>query len=293
MIKRVIALGYFDGVHRGHQKILREAAAQAKRLGATAAVVTFDNQPRAFLKKRPPNLISSKEQRKGYILAQGIEEVYMLPFDDEMAAMEPEAFVRDILIGTYNCCAVVCGENYTFGAKGRGNREMMTRLGDELGFEVHVCSPVFHEGQTVSSTWIRNLITEGDMKKVYELMGRPYAIMGEVEHGRGVGRRLGFPTGNIALDPLRISPRYGVYAAWMKMGSESYRCALNIGIRPTFGLDTPVAEFNILDFSGDIYGTDIQLDLIEFLRPEQTFASAEELTAQITKDVQRVKEILK
>ena len=170
---------------------------------------------------------------------------------------------------------------------------MMTRLGNDLGFEVHVCSPVFEDGETVSSTWIRNLLAEGNVKKIRELMGRPYAITGEVEHGRGIGRKLGFPTGNIAMPPERLVPRYGVYAAWMRMDGKAYRCALNIGVRPTFGLDTPVAEFNILDFSGDIYGTGIQLDLIEFLRPEQTFASAEELTAQIAKDVQRVKEILK
>lgn len=292
MRKTVIALGFFDGVHRGHQRILQTAVKVAREKGYTPIVVTFANQPRAFLKQQPSQLITTNARREAYIRQQGIEEVYMLPFDAEMAVMPPEDFVRDVLIGQYGCAAVVCGENYTFGAKGLGNGHMLEALGKKYGFECHVCFPVVHNGDTVSSTMIRKLIGMGDVALATRLLGHEYILQGTVVHGRGVGRKLGFPTGNIELAEGMLIPRFGVYAAWLRTDSGTYRTAINIGIRPTFGLTTPVVEFNILDFTGDLYDADIELSLVDFLRPEQTFASKEALVAQITRDVARVKEIL-
>ena len=292
MRKTVIALGFFDGVHRGHQRILQTAVKIAHEKGYAPIVVTFANQPRAFLTQKPSQLITNNARREAYIRAQGIEEVYMLPFDAQMAAMQPEDFVKDILIGQYGCAAVVCGENYTFGAKGLGNGHLLEALGKKHGFECHVCFPVVHNGDTVSSTMIRNRIAEGEVATAIRLLGHEYILQGTVVHGRGVGRRLGFPTGNIELIPGMLVPKYGVYAAWLHTDSGTYRTAINIGIRPTFGLTTPVVEFNILDFSGDLYDAEVELSLVDYLRPEQTFASKEELVAQITKDVARVKEIL-
>ena len=292
MRKTVIALGFFDGVHRGHQRILKTAVKVAEEKGCTPIVVTFENQPRAFLTKKAPTLLTNNAQREGYIRRQGIEEVQMLPFEEEMAAMPPEDFVRDILIGQFHCAAVVCGENFTFGAKGLGNGHLLEQLGKKYGFESHVCFPVVHDGETVSSTWIRKLVAEGNVRKATSLLGHDYILQGTVVHGRGVGRKLGFPTGNFELKYGMLVPKFGVYAAWLRTDTGVYRTALNIGVRPTFGLTTPVVEFNILDFSGDLYDADIELSLVDFLRPEQTFDSKEALVEQITRDVARVKEIL-
>ena len=292
MNKSVIALGFFDGVHRGHQRILQTAVKVAQEKGYTPIVVTFANQPRAFLTQKPSQLITTNARREAYIRKQGIEEVYMLPFDGDMAVMPPEDFVRDILIGQFNCGAVVCGENYTFGAKGQGNGHLLEALGKKYGFECHVCFPVVHNGDTVSSTMIRNQIAMGNVALATRLLGHEYYLQGTVVHGRGVGRKLGFPTGNFELQPGMLVPKFGVYAAWLRTDNGIYRTAINIGIRPTFGLTTPVVEFNILDFTGDLYDADVELSLVEFLRPEQTFPSKEALVEQIARDVERVKEIL-
>lgn len=293
MKNNVIALGFFDGVHLGHQKILNEAACMAIKNGVNSAVVTFENQPRAFLTGKSPNLLTTKKQREIYIRQMGIDNVYMIPFDRQMATMSPEDFVRDILIGRYGCAAVVCGSNYTFGAMGRGDGSLLEDLGSSLGFESYVCDPVLKGGMTVSSTWIRSLISEGKMQQAVALLGHPYIIGGKVVHGRGVGSKLGFPTGNIVLSPEMLIPRRGVYAAWIRTHMGAYRCALNIGVRPTFGLTDTVAEFNILDFSDDLYGSDVELSLVDFVREEKTFSSKEQLSAQIARDIDVIKELLK
>ena len=175
MSKTVIALGFFDGVHRGHQRILQTAVKVANEKGYTPIVVTFANQPRAFLTQKPSQLITTNARREAYICKQGIEEVHMLPFDAEMAVMPPEDFVRDILIGRFNCGAVVCGENYTFGAKGLGDGHLLEALGKKYGFECHVCFPVVHNGDTVSSTMIRNQIASGNVGPNPYMRGSSYS----------------------------------------------------------------------------------------------------------------------
>lgn len=293
MRNTVIALGFFDGVHRGHQKILNEAVCMAIKNNTHSAVVTFKNQPRAFLTGRSPNLLTNVSQREKYIRQIGIDEVYMLPFDAEMASMSPESFVRDILIRQYGCACVVCGQNYTFGAMGKGDGRLLEEMGSHLGFESYVCDPVLVDGMTVSSTWIRQLVSEGRIRQATKLLGHPYVIQGTVVHGRGVGTKLGFPTGNVTIPADMLMPKHGVYAAWIRTDRGAYRCALNIGVRPTFGLSETVAEFNILDFSGDLYGSDIELSLVDFIREERAFSSKEELTRQIAHDVGVIKELLK
>ncbi|MEA4920994.1 MAG: bifunctional riboflavin kinase/FAD synthetase [Clostridiaceae bacterium] len=289
----IIALGFFDGVHLGHQRILSTAADEAEKKGLTSMAVTFENQPRAFLNKTSPNLLTTKEQREEYIRLQGIKRVEMLPFDKAMAGMSPEVFVRDILVDRYGCRAVVCGENYSFGSMGRGDGKLLRELGSGLGFECHICPPVVKDGLTVSSSWIRSLVGEGRIKEAGELLGRRYSIRGEIAHGRGVGAKLGFPTGNIAIPKDMLAPKYGVYAGVMKIGEISFMCAVNIGIRPTFGLKTPVLEFHVLDFEGDIYGRTAEISLVDFVREERAFASAKELAEQIACDVGLIKELLR
>lgn len=292
MKKTAIALGFFDGVHLGHQRILRETAALAARQGLQPAAVTFENQPRAFLTQKPAALLTPGPLRRELILQQGIECVHLLPFDARMAQMPAEDFVRDVLLAQYGCGAVVCGENYTFGARGSGDGRLLERLGRAWGFDVQVCPPVVREQRTVSSSWIRELVAAGDIGRARALLGHDYVLRGTVIHGRGVGRKLGFPTGNIELHPDLLPPRYGVYAAWLRTGAGVWPAAINIGVRPTFGLTRPVVEFNILDFSGDLYDAEVELSLVEFIRAERAFGTAAALTDQIARDVARVKEIL-
>lgn len=289
----IIALGFFDGVHLGHQRILGTAVREAEKSGLISMAVTFENQPRAFLNKTPPNLLTTKEQREEYIRLQGIKRVEMLPFDEIMAGMSPEDFVKDILLGRYGCRAIVCGENYSFGAKGRGDGKLLRELGAVLGFECHICPPVVKDGLTVSSSWIRSLVEQGRVREAGELLGHRYSIRGEIAHGRGVGGKLGFPTGNIAVPKDMLVPKYGVYAGIMKLGEISCMCAVNIGIRPTFGLKTPVLEFHAFDFEEDIYGRTAEISLVDFVREERAFASAKELAEQIACDVGLIKELLK
>lgn len=290
--KTAIALGFFDGVHLGHRSILRECVRLARELGAKPVAVTFDKQPRAFLNHVRPNLILTREDRERAILDEGIEEVFMLPFDYALASMKPETFVRDLLAGQYHCAAVVCGYNYSFGAMGKGNGALLRAMEEPLGFRTSVIEPVLYEDTAVSSTWIRRLIADGDVRLAGTLLGRPWTIGGVVSHGRGVGTGLGFPTGNLALDPDLVTPRYGVYAARMTLDGKPYACALNVGVRPTFGLTEPVAEFNVLGFSGDLYGRTVRLELLDFLREERIFDSPDSLSRQIGEDIARIGEIV-
>lgn len=291
MRSSVMALGFFDGVHRGHQSILRGAARYASEKGLTPCALTFLNQPRAFLKSLPQELIISKESREAHIKACGIEKVYMIPFDKATATMVPEAFVRDILIDRYGCAAVVCGENFTFGAMGRGNGELLKSLGEQLGFETIVC-PLLPDGDgTVSSSRIRAMLTEGRIEEASRLLGYDYYIKGKVVHGRGVGKKMGVPTCNLEPQPDLLMPKKGVYAARTEIDGKSYLCALNVGKRPTFDLQETVAEFNVLDFNGDLYGREIKIDLLGYIRPEKHFSSPEELKNQIDRDIVRIKEM--
>lgn len=293
MRENIVALGFFDGVHLGHQAILEKAVDWADNLGIDPIVVTFSNQPRAFLTNTSGNLITSNEVREEYMRHVGIKEVYMLPFDAQMAAMSPEDFVKDVLVGQFNCKGVVCGQNYTFGARGSGRPLDLIKYGAQYGFECQICDSVKKHDQTVSSTIIRNALLDGDVGHAVSLLGHPYVIRGVIEPGRGVGRKLGFPTGNISIDKTLLAPKYGVYAARITMRLGSFACALNIGVRPTFGLDEVVAEFNIIDFEGDIYGEEIELELKRFIRPERIFDSPEELAYQISRDIDLVKEYQK
>lgn len=291
MRSAVIALGFFDGVHRGHQSILQRAAQYGRENGLTPCALTFLNQPRAFLKALPQELIISKESRETRIKACGIENVYMIPFDKATANMAPEAFVKEILIDRYDCAAAVCGENFTFGAMGKGNGELLKSLGGQFGFETIVC-PLLPDGDdTVSSSRVRRMLTEGRVEEASRLLGYDYYIKGEVVHGRGVGTKMGVPTCNIALGPDLMTPKKGVYASRTEIDGAEYLCALNIGQRPTFNLHETVAEFNVLDFNGDLYGRELKIFLLGYIRPERAFSSPEELKEQIDRDIVRIKEM--
>ena len=293
MNKTAVALGFFDGVHKGHQTIIKRAVSEAEARGLEPLAVTFENQPRAFLTGQSQSLLTTPSQRRRYLTELGIKRVIMLPFNAETASMPPEDFCR-MLKDEYGAGCAVCGQNYTFGDKGMGNCGTLEEMGKVFGFESIVCPHLLHNGRVVSSTWIRELVAKGGIDTASELLGRYYEIEGRVTHGRQEGRKMGFPTCNMELDPVLMEPRHGVYAAYADIEGKSFKCALNIGTRPTFGLEKTVAEFYILDYEGgELYGKDVRLRLKGFIRNEADFGGSVELSRRIEKDVGLIKELLK
>lgn len=284
---RAAALGFFDGVHRGHAAILQKTAETARVLALRPAALTFREHPRSLTGSGAPPLLTSNVQREALIRAQGMEEVLLLTFDSDFAALSPEQFVTDVLCKTFRCGAVVSGENYRFGRGARGTPELLRQMGPGLGLRVFTCPAVADEGGPVSSTRVRRLVESGEMESAGRMLGRPFAIEGEVVHGVRVGRRLGFPTINILPQPGLALPPYGVYATYVDIGGERIPAVTNVGVRPTFTDEGRVSvESHLMGFERDVYEQTARVDFLRFLRPERAFASAEELRGQIARDVQ-------
>jgi riboflavin kinase/FMN adenylyltransferase len=288
----VVALGNFDGVHVGHQTILRAAIERASAVGGSALAVTFDPLPAKVLNPtRAPRLILTPEDKHELLRSFGLDGVIVLTFSRELSMVSPEEFVREYLRRRIGACIVVVGHNVSFGHARAGNAEVMRRLGRELGFETTVIGPIERDGIVVSSTQVRELIATGDMTRTAILLGRPHFLRGPVVHGRERGRTIGFPTANIQ-SRTECLPPDGVYATRVVMEEGSYPSITNIGMRPTFGEPERSIEAHIFDFNRDIYGREIKLEIAERIRPERKFESAQALAAQIASDLQRAKEIL-
>ena len=288
----VVALGNFDGVHLGHQTILRTAIERAHTAGGSALAVTFEPLPAKVLNPdRAPRLILTPEDKHELLRSFGVHGVIVLAFSRELSMLSPEDFVREYLCRRIGTRMVVVGHNVSFGHMRAGNAEVMRRLGRELGFETTVVGPIERDGIAVSSTQIREMIAAGDMKRTAILLGRPHFLRGPVVHGRERGRTMGFPTANIQ-SRTECLPPDGVYATRVVMEEGSYSSITNIGMRPTFGEPERTIEAHIFEFNRDIYGRDIKLEIAERIRPERKFESAQALAAQIASDLQRAKEIL-
>jgi riboflavin kinase / FMN adenylyltransferase len=288
----VVALGNFDGVHVGHQNILRAAIERARAADGSALAVTFDPLPAKVLNpNRAPRLILTPEDKHELLRSFGLDGVIVLTFSRELSMLPPEAFVREYLRRRIGARIVVVGHNVSFGHARAGNAEVMRRLGGELGFETNVIGPIERDGIVVSSTQVREVISMGDMKRTANLLGRPHFLRGPVVHGRERGRTIGFPTANIQ-SLTECLPPDGVYATRVVMEEGSYPSITNIGMRPTFGEPERSIEAHIFDFNRDIYGREVKLEIAERIRPERKFESAQALAAQIASDLRRAKEIL-
>ena len=288
----VVALGNFDGVHVGHQTILRAAIERARAAGGSALAVTFDPLPAKVLNpKRAPRLILTPEDKHELLRSFGLDGVIVLTFSAEFSMLSPEEFLREYLRRRIGARIVVVGHSISFGHARAGNAEVMGRLGRELGFETAVIGPIECDGIVVSSTQVRAMIAAGDMKRAAILLGRPHFLRGPVVHGRERGRTIGFPTANIQ-SRTECLPPDGVYATRVVMEEGSYPSITNIGMRPTFGEPERSIEAHIFDFNRDIYGREVKLEIAERIRPERKFESAQALAAQIASDLQRAKEIL-
>jgi riboflavin kinase / FMN adenylyltransferase len=288
----VVALGNFDGVHVGHQTILRAAIERARAAGGSALAVTFDPLPAKVLNpNRAPRLILTPEDKHELLRGFGLDGVIVLTFSRELSMVPAEAFVREYLRRRIGARIVVVGHNVSFGHARAGNAEVMRRLGAELGFETNVIGPIERDGIVVSSTQVREMIAMGDMKRTAILLGRPHFLRGPIVHGRERGRTIGFPTANIQ-SRTECLPPDGVYATRVVMEEGSYPSITNIGMRPTFGEPERSIEAHIFDFDRDIYGREVKLEIAERIRPERKFESAQALAAQIASDLRRAKEIL-
>lgn len=270
-----VALGSFDGVHRGHQKVIADAAAAARRLGAPLGVISFDPHPRMhFRPGEPPFRLMNSHQMARTLDRLGVDRLYLLPFGQEMAEFTDHDFVRDVLVQGLGARHVAVGFDISFGRGRTGDPKSMTQYGEEFGFSVSVAEAAGDDAGKYSSTAAREALRDGAPELAASILGRPFAIEGVVQKGRQLGRKLGFPTANVPLGDY-VAPMFGVYATRtrLKDGRELSGVA-NIGVNPTTGLVAPRLEVWMFDFDEDIYGEVIETDLVAFLRPEVTFKDA-------------------
>jgi len=290
--KAVITIGNFDGVHLGHQSLFQKVKERAKIIKGTSIVITFEPHPVKVLTGKHIPLITPLPRKLELIAAQGIEVTICLPFTKEFSQISAEEFVKEILIKKIGMKEIVIGYNYTFGRKREGNVELLKILGEKLGFKVHVIEPVMINGQIVSSSLVRELITAGQVDKVKDFLSRYYQVAGKVIPGHGRGSRLlGIPTANLSLIN-EVFPKPGVYAVEVIYQKNRYQGVANIGFNPTFGNNTLSVETHILDFNENIYDKTIKLNFIKRLRDEKKFKNVQDLATQIKKDIEVARKIL-
>ena len=280
----VIALGNFDGLHTAHIKIIRSAADYAEDKGFKSGIMLFEGG----LKNK---FITSDSYKKELLQDEKLDFLYICEFTDEFKKLSPRAFV-ELLVNKFNIKAVCVGYDYTFGHKAEGNTDTLKALGLDYGFEVLITEQMCFEGHIISSTYIRELIEAGEVKKANQLLGRRFCIQGKVLSGFQNGRKMAVPTANIEYDVNAVSPRNGVYAALTVVDGVAYKSVVNIGNNPTFNAERITVESHILDFNGDLYGKTIKAELLEYLRPDKKFDSVDELKKQIEQDIETAKGII-
>jgi len=287
-----VTIGNFDGVHLGHQRLMARTCAKAKKRGLISVVVTFDPHPMTVLMQKTPPFITNTAQRLKFIEQQGPNVTLVLEFTRQMAALEPEEFVRRYLVVGLNLKELVIGYDYAMGKGRKGNFELLSTLGRQLGFGVERLDPVIVGGAVVSSTRIRDLILSGNVWDARPLLGRFFEVEGEVVDGMKRGAsKLGFPTANLRLEGTLL-PKPGVYAVWAEVDGEICQAVANVGYNPTFGDTGLTLEAHILDFNRSIYGQRISLQFVQRLRSERKFDSLDALKARIADDVRLGRVIL-
>jgi riboflavin kinase/FMN adenylyltransferase len=289
----VVALGNFDGVHLGHQAVLRRAVEEGRRREARVVAATFEPHPRAVLAPgEQPKLLTTPELRREVLLRYGADEVRAIRFDRELSRKSPEEFVRDVLVGEMGAEAVVVGENFRFGHRAAGDVGDLERCMRSLGGDAYAVAVRSEDGKGgISSTRIRELVAAGEVGEAARLLGRPYVLRGEVVAGDRRGRSIGFPTANVHPDPAVVIPARGVYAGFVRVGKDVYAAATNVGVAPTFEGREDRVEAYLLDFEGDLYGRVVDVSFVRRIRPEEKFSGVEELRAQIARDVEEARRI--
>ena len=288
----VVTIGNFDGVHLGHREIFRRLKRYADGCGGVSVVITFIPHPMKLLApERSPLLINTYAEKETLIEASGIDYLVEIPFDRQFAALTATEFVSDVLVGKIGVRKLVIGYDYAFGRNREGNVTLLARLGKEFSFDVEVMEPIGRGGTIFSSTSIRTMIINGDVKGVVPLLGRHFSLAGTVVHGHHRGKGLGFPTANLNTDK-ELLPKEGVYAVKVKIDEVLYDGACNIGTNPTFKDEKVAVEVFLFDFQGDIYEREVRLYFIDRLRDEQTFPDVGSLREAIARDIAKCREIL-
>jgi len=284
----VVALGTFDGVHRGHQKVIKGAVKFAKKIGVASLAITFDPHPQQLIvPKRGLRLLTLLEEREELFSSLGVDGVVVLKFNQRLRKLSYEAFVKKYLVGKLGVRRVFVGFDYAFGKGRSGDVSHLKELGKKYGFSVSVIRPVLAGFSPIKSRLLRELLSQGKFKTALWRLGHPYQITGKVVRGSGRGKGLGFPTANLKVDPHKLIPAHGVYAGRV----NRRKCVVNIGARPTFGADQTVVEVHILGFNRNIRGKTLKVDLIKRLRDEKQFSDVEKLKQQIRKDVEKARQL--
>jgi riboflavin kinase/FMN adenylyltransferase len=288
--KVCLAIGFFDGVHLGHQQIIRQTTADAHQHDAVALVLTFDRHPNSIVAPdHAPPLIYSLPQKLRAIESLGMDTLLLVRFDEKFSRQSGEEFIRGLARDFGSIHSISVGADFVFGHKRNGNVALLEKLGAKLGFILHGLAAVSLDGQVVSSTRIRDVIRTGNLDAASQMLGRPYTISGRVVEGDRLGQQLGFPTANLDVTGLALPPN-GVYAGFANVKGKAYRVALNIGFRPTVtsGARQLRVEAHLLDFHGELYGEELEIEIGGKLRDEKKFASVAELREQIVRDIAAV-----
>lgn len=281
----VLVLGMFDGVHRGHQALLMAGGELAEATGLPLNVCTFEPHPLQVLRpESAPPLLTTLTERAQLMAGFGVDHLCILPFTVQTAAQAPEDFMA-MLARVYHPQHVVCGFNYSFGYQGKGNAESLRAY----GFSVTVVPEVVLGGETVSSTRIRRLLAQGDIRQATRLLGHSYTLGGRVAEGKRIGRTMGFPTANVTIPQGKALPAFGVYACWLQVGERTFPAVVNVGRHPTLPEGGVTVEAYALDECLSLYGQKVRLLFLEHLRPEKCFASVDALQAQIARDAQQAR----
>lgn len=282
-----VAIGKFDGVHVGHRRLLDEILERRQR-GLKACVFTFDPAPAVFLGVSDGMELTVREEKRQILELMGVDILIEFPMNRRTTGIRPRDFVTDLLIGRMNAEFIAAGRDVTFGDKGAGNAALLQEMAPENGYELRLIDKVCVDGREVSSTYVRETVEKGEMALAGRLLGVPYMICGQVAHGRQLGRSLGMPTANLLPPPEKLLPPAGVYFSRVALSGRKYGAITNIGKKPTVagGGEPWGAETFIYDFREDIYGSEIQVELYDFCRPERKFESVEKLREQMERDLE-------
>lgn len=285
--KSIYALGFFDGVHLGHQALLRECCRLARELNMTPCAISFQRHPMSLFTQEPPLLISSVADREALLRRYGMEQIDFLPVTKDVMSTSWQDFLRQLT--DKGAAGFVCGDDFRFGSKGEGNAEKLQAFCAERGFPCVIVPEQLVDGRRISSTYIRTLLEQGDMATAVKFLGHPYILTGTVQKGVSLGRTLGTPTANLAFSKDQVIPKFGVYACKITTDQGEYLAVTNVGTRPTVDGQGVTVEPWILDFDGDLYGKTVALSFYYFLRPEQKFDSLDALRTEIHRNAEQTR----
>lgn len=281
----VVTIGNFDGIHKGHIKLIKEAVKEAKTKNYKSVVFTFENHPMRYFRADSIKHIITNEEKVKIFKNLGVDIVFMIPFDEYMTKISATDFVKTILHEKLKCKIVIVGHDFTFARNKEGNANLLESLGKKYNMKVKVIQPIKIKGRRVSSSYIRNLINDGNVSEIKDFLGRNYFLEGEVIHARKIGRTIGFPTANLKAEDKLIIPKNGIYAVKVYIKNKVYYGATNIGYNPTVNGKALSIETNIIDFDEEIYGEIIKVEFLDRIRDEKKFNSLDELKSQLRKDV--------